>query len=260
MQKIARELNLAETAFVLPATREDCVARVRIFTPAKELAYAGHPTIGTALVLLQEEMISRNSSEFSVEEEVGLIPIRIERGQRPLIWFRMAPIREEDGSSLCARALGLQPQDLLPMEPQLFSAGNPTVVVAAKDRAAVDRAWLDSAGLKTLKYAEDESFCVYLFTPTPDGAYSRMFAPEYGIPEDPATGSSMGPLAVFMMRHKLISSAGGVRFVSEQGTKMGRRSLLHVEIRGNEAADGIFVGGHAAPLVQAVMTLGSNNE
>jgi trans-2,3-dihydro-3-hydroxyanthranilate isomerase len=155
MQKIARELNLAETAFVLPATREDCVARVRIFTPAKELAYAGHPTIGTALVLLQEEMISRNSSEFSVEEEVGLIPIRIERGPRPLIWFRMAPIREEDGSSLCARALGLQPQDLLPMKPQLFSAGNPTVVVAAKDRAAVDRAWLDFAGLKTLKYVEN---------------------------------------------------------------------------------------------------------
>jgi trans-2,3-dihydro-3-hydroxyanthranilate isomerase len=155
MQKIARELNLAETAFVLPATREDCVARVRIFTPAKELAYAGHPTIGTALVLLQEEIISRNSSEFSVEEEVGLIPIRIERGQRPLIWFRMAPIREEDGSSLCARALGLQPQDLLPMKPQLFSAGNPTVVVAAKDRAAVDRAWLDFAGLKTLKYVEN---------------------------------------------------------------------------------------------------------
>jgi trans-2,3-dihydro-3-hydroxyanthranilate isomerase len=102
MQKIARELNLAETAFVLPATREDCVARVRIFTPAKELAFAGHPTIGTAFVLLQEEIISRNSSEFSVEEEVGPIPIRIEGGQRPLIWFRMPPIREGRcyGSSL----------------------------------------------------------------------------------------------------------------------------------------------------------------
>jgi trans-2,3-dihydro-3-hydroxyanthranilate isomerase len=87
-----------------------------------------------------------------------------------------------------------------------------------------------------------------------------MFAPEYGIPEDPATGSSMGPLAVFMMRHKLISNAGGERFVSEPGTKMGRRSLLHVEVRGNEAADGIFVGGHVTPLVEAVMTLGSHNE
>jgi trans-2,3-dihydro-3-hydroxyanthranilate isomerase len=262
MQKIARELNLAETAFVLPATREDCVARVRIFTPAKELPFAGHPTVGTAFVLLQEGIVSRNSGEFSLEEGVGPILLRNEAGPRPLIWLRMPPIREGKcyGASLCARALGLEPQDLLPMKPQLFSAGNPTLVVAVKDRAAVDRAWLDSAGLKTLKYPEDESFCVYLFTPTSDGPYSRMFAPEYGIPEDPATGSSMGPLAVFMMRHKLISKAGGARFVSEQGTKMGRRSLLHVEIRGNEAADGIFVGGHAAPLVQAVMTLGSNNE
>jgi trans-2,3-dihydro-3-hydroxyanthranilate isomerase len=211
MQKIARELNLAETAFVLPATREDCVARVRIFTPAKELAFAGHPTIGTAFVLLQEEIISRNSSEFSLGEEVGPIPIRIEGGQRPLIWFRMPPIREGRcyGSSLCARALGLEPQDLLPMKPQLFSAGNPTVVVAAKDRAAVDRAWVDFAGLKTLKYVENESFCVFLFAPTSSGPYSRMFAPEYGVPEDPATGSSTGPLAVFMMRHHLISKAGG---------------------------------------------------
>ena len=211
MQKIARELNLAETAFVLPATREDCAARLRIFTPAKELAFAGHPTIGTAFVLLQEEIISGNSSEFSVEEEVGPIPIRIEGGQRPLIWFRMPPIREGRcyGSSLCARALGLEPQDLLPMKPQLFGAGNPTVVVAAKDRAAVDRAWLDFAGLKTLKYVENESFCVFLFAPTSSGAYSPMFAPEYGVPEDPATGSSTGPLAVFMMRHRLISKAGG---------------------------------------------------
>ncbi len=71
-----------------------------------------------------------------------------------------------------------------------------------------DRAWLDFAGLKTLKYVENESFCVFLFAPTSSGAYSRMFAQEYVVPEDPATGSSTGPLAVFMMRHHLISKAG----------------------------------------------------
>jgi PhzF family phenazine biosynthesis protein len=82
----------------------------------------------------------------------------------------------------------------------MLNAGNPTVVVAVKDKAAVDRAWLDLTGLRSLKDMESESFCVFVFTPTPDGAYSRMFAAEYGIPEDPATGSSTGPLAVFMMR------------------------------------------------------------
>jgi trans-2,3-dihydro-3-hydroxyanthranilate isomerase len=259
MQKIARELNLAETAFVLSATRKDCAARVRIFTPTKEMAFAGHPTVGAAFVLLQENIVPRDCSNFILEEQIGSVPLRVETGRRPLIWLRMPPVREEKfyDSSLCARALGLEPQDLLPISPQRLSAGNPTVVVAAKDKAAVDRSWLDSAGLKTLKGAENEPFCVFLFALTPGGTYSRMFAPEYGIPEDPASGSCMGPLAVYMMRHDLIPNAGDTRFVNEQGTKMGRRSLLHVEARGKGAADGIFVGGYVTPIVDAVMTLGS---
>src|ERR1700691_3540683 len=80
MQKIARELNLAETAFVLPATRKDCAARVRIFTPAKEMAFAGHPTVGTAFVLLQEKIVASNVSAFLLEEQVGPVPLRIEEG------------------------------------------------------------------------------------------------------------------------------------------------------------------------------------
>ena len=71
MQRIARELNLAETAFVLPATRKDCAARVRIFTPAKELAFAGHPTVGAAFVLLQKGIVPSDSTDFMLEEEVG---------------------------------------------------------------------------------------------------------------------------------------------------------------------------------------------
>jgi len=77
MQRIARELNLAETAFVLPATRKDCAARVRIFTPAKELAFTGHPTVGTAFVLLQKDIVPSVSTDFMLEDEVGPVPIRI---------------------------------------------------------------------------------------------------------------------------------------------------------------------------------------
>jgi trans-2,3-dihydro-3-hydroxyanthranilate isomerase len=258
MQKIARELNLTETAFVLPPTRSDCAARVRIFTPAKELPFAGHPTVGTAFVLLQKGIVSSSRHEFLLEEELGPIPLRIEVGTPPLIWLRTPAIHEGRclDSSLCASALGLEPHDLLAVKPQMLNAGNPTVVVAVKDKAAVERAWLDLTGLRSLKDIESESFCVFVFTPTPDGAYSRMFAPEYGIPEDPATGSSTGPLAVFMMRHGLVPKTAGTRFVSEQGTKMGRRSLLHVDIHGDSGADGIDVGGHVTPIVEAVMTLG----
>jgi trans-2,3-dihydro-3-hydroxyanthranilate isomerase len=257
MQKIARELNLAETAFVLPATREDFVARLRVFTPARELAFAGHPTVGTAFVLLQKQIVLRSSSAFVLEMQAGPIPLRIEGGRCPMIWLRTPLIREGRcyDSALCAGALGLEPRELLPIKPQLLSAGNPTVIVAAKDKAAVDRAWLDLAGLKSLKGAESEPFCVFLFTPTAEGAYSRMFAPEYGIAEDPATGSSTGPLAAYMIRHKLVSGQAGTRFISEQGTKMGRRSLLHVEVQGED--DGIYIGGHVTPVAEAVMTLES---
>jgi len=258
MQRIARELNLAETSFVLPATREDCAARVRFFTPVREMPFAGHPTVGTGFVLMQKEIAPPHSTAFILEEQIGPVLLRIEAGPRPLISLRVPPIREAScyNAALCAQVLGLQEQDLLPIKPQLLSAGNPTVFVAAKDKAVVDRAWLDLAGLRTLKGEESEPFCVFLFAPTPEGAYSRMFAPEYGIAEDPATGSSTGPLAVYMIRHGLLSGRSGTRFVSEQGTKMGRRSLLHVEIQGNEGVDGIFVGGHVTPVAEAVMTIG----
>ena len=117
MQKIARELNLTETAFVLPATRPDCAARVRIFMPTKELPYAGHPTVGTAFVLLQKGIVSSGCHEFLLEEELGPIPLRIEAGTPPLICLRTPAIHEGRclNGSLCASALGLEPHYLLPV-------------------------------------------------------------------------------------------------------------------------------------------------
>jgi trans-2,3-dihydro-3-hydroxyanthranilate isomerase len=82
-----------------------------------------------------------------------------------------------------------------------------------------------------------------------------MFAPEYGVSEDPATGSATGPLAAYMMQHGLLSSADGTRFVSEQGTKMGRRSFLHVRVHGDKGIEGIRIGGHVTPVVTATMSL-----
>jgi len=262
MQKIAKELNLSETTFVTPATRADCAANVRIFTPTKELIFAGHPTIGTSFVLLEEGIVPKDSERFALEEKVGPVSIRIEQGRVepgdcPLIWLTTPPIsygRTLD-RGLCARALGLEPSDLLEIAPQLLSAGNPTVFVAVTDKEAVDRAWLDPLGMTTLKGAQEEPMCVFVFTPTPGGAYSRMFAPEYGIIEDPATGSSTGPLAAFMLQHRLVSGAAGGRFVSEQGVKMGRRSVLHVQLYGEQGAGGIEVGGYVSPVAEATMRL-----
>jgi trans-2,3-dihydro-3-hydroxyanthranilate isomerase len=257
MQRIARELNLAETTFVLPATRADCAARVRIFTPFKEMMFAGHPTIGTAYVLLEEGLVGSTSGMLLLEENVGPVAVRSESGAPPMLWLSTPTI--EDGPfyepDLCAAALGLNANDLLDVMPQRLSAGNPTIYVAVRDREAVDRAWLDLTGMKRLRGSAPEPMCVFVFTPTKEGAYSRMFAPEYGVPEDPATGSSTGPLALYMMRHGLVSSADGTRFVSEQGAKMGRRSLLHVHVRGKDGCECVEVGGHTTPVATACLHL-----
>jgi trans-2,3-dihydro-3-hydroxyanthranilate isomerase len=257
MQKIARELNLSETTFICPVTRADCAANVRIFTPTKEMVFAGHPTIGSSFVMLDEGIVPKNSERFVLEEKVGPVSVRVESGERPLIWLTTPPItygRTFD-RSLCAQALGIEPSDLLEIAPQLLSAGNPTIFVAVKDKEVVDRAWLDLQGMAMLTDERQEPACVFVFAPAPDGAYSRMFAPEYGIIEDPATGSSTGPLAAYMLRHDLVLGVSGSRFVSEQGTKMGRRSTLHVQLHGKQGADGIEVGGYVTPVAEGALRL-----
>ena len=259
MQKIARELNLSETTFVVPPTRPDCAARIRIFTPFREMVFAGHPTIGTAFVLLDEQKVQTTDNRFSLQEEVGPVPVRVDpessSGESPKIWLTTPPIqfgRKYDPLA-CALALTLDVSDVLPdVEPQWASAGSPKIFIPLRDQAAVDRAVLDPAGFAKLKSPENAPVCIFLFTPTTMGAYSRMFAPDHGIAEDPATGSATGPLAAYMMQNNLIRCENKREFISEQGTKMGRRSILYIRILNENE---IEVGGHVAPLVEATMTL-----
>jgi trans-2,3-dihydro-3-hydroxyanthranilate isomerase len=258
MQRIARELNLSETTFVLPADGPDAAARVRIFTPASEMRFAGHPTIGTAYVLRSIGRVPADATAFTFEEGVGPVAVRVDPGDDPMIWLATPPIskgRSYDAAA-CARALGLDTADLLANVPcQILSAGNPNLYVALKSADAVDRAQTDAMALQALFADQPVPVCLFAFAPVPAGAYSRMFAPALGVPEDPATGSATGPLAAFMMEHGLAGASDGARFVSEQGTKMGRRSLLHVLVRGDHGRDAIEVGGHTTALAVATMTL-----
>ncbi len=253
MQRIAREFNLAETVFVLPSERATCALRFRIFTPAMEMRFAGHPTIGGAFVALRDGLVERDARAFAIEELVGDVAVRIEGESEsegsPRIWLTTPPI-EFGGTferGLCARVLGLAESELLDVAPQFVSAGNPTIYVALRDPASVDRAWLDLAGVRELHGGAASVDCVFVFAPTAAGAYARMFAPEHGVVEDPATGSATGPLAAYMMRNGLVSTPDGTHFVSEQGTKMGRRSRLHVRVHGEGGRDGIEVGGSVVP-------------
>jgi trans-2,3-dihydro-3-hydroxyanthranilate isomerase len=257
MQRIARELNLSETVFVRPSERPDCAARLRIFTPAREMQFAGHPTVGTGYILLAEGVVPDGVTRFSVEENVGPVAIDVEAGNPPRIWLTTPPIEFRDAfdAAACAHALGIGPGDLLPATPQIVDAGNPTLFVAVRSKEVVDRCWLDGNAFSQLKPHFDTPFCVFVFAPTSEGAYSRMFAPEYGIVEDPATGSSTGPLAAFMRRHDLLPNSGATRLVSEQGTKMGRRSLLYFDVSSIDTRAGIPVGGYVTPVATGVLTL-----
>lgn len=258
MQRIARELNLSETTFVLPPSQPGADAEVRIFTPGQEMVFAGHPTIGTAFVMRAEGIVDARRSDFTLQEKVGLVPVRVDEGAQPMIWLQTPPIRFDQvfDRGVAAAAVGLSVSDLLDGVPcQLVTAGNPNIYVAVRDVATVDRAAIDVARYRRLVAGQAEATCVFVFAPTPSGAYSRMFAPDLGIIEDPATGSATGPLAAFMMRQGLVASIDGTRFVSEQGTKMGRRSLLHVLVHGEGGKAGIEVGGHVTRVASAVMHL-----
>lgn len=257
MQKIARELNLSETVFIVPAQRADCVARFRIFTPRKEMDFAGHPTVGASFILVHMGFVSPDVHNFYVEENVGAVPIAIDP-RASMFWLRNPPVRElaKVDRNQAAALIGLSPSDLAEADPQILSAGNPTLFVPLKDRSLVDQAFLNTSLWTDIKrQSHPDPMCTFVFAPTTEGAYSRMFAPDYGIAEDPATGSSTGPLAYYMTRNGMTSSLAGSGFISEQGTQMGRRSLLHVRLHGEEGKDGIDVGGFVTPVINGELRI-----
>ena len=149
MQQIAREMNLSETVFLLPPSRSDCAAALRIFTPAREVPFAGHPTIGTAWVLAAHGLAPRGAARFALEEQIGPVPVELEGDtSRPdFIWMRHGDATFDpalENRDAVARALGLAEADLLPGAPiQSGSTGNKFLFVPLLDRAAVDRAVLD---------------------------------------------------------------------------------------------------------------------
>jgi trans-2,3-dihydro-3-hydroxyanthranilate isomerase len=266
MQAIAREMNLSETTFVLRPGRPDCAARVRIFTPTRELPFAGHPTIGTAYVLATRGRLPAGAAEAALEEGIGPVPVRLEGDPRApsFIWMGQAepsfgPVLEQRRS--LARALGLGEADLLEGAPiRTGSAGVLFLYVPLRSAEAVDRAALDVTALLDC-YEEAGGASVFVFAPDPDPAagrvYARMFAPHTaGIPEDPASGSAAGPLGAYLVAEGLVPRGEEVRIVCEQGTRMGRQSFIHVRLRARDGrATDIRVGGGVAPVLEGVLRL-----
>lgn len=258
MQTLARELNLSESSFIFPPADARNAAQVRIFTPQIEMPFAGHPTIGTAFVLTTLGRIVADRSEFVLEENIGPIPIRLESRDPFMAWLTTPPIEfgEQYDRVAVAASLGLGAGEFLGDHPaQVVSAGNPFLYVAFRDRAAVDRANLDVRALERAAPGFGANG-VFFFAPADGGVYARMFAPMSGVHEDPATGSATGPLGAYLARYGLVENKDGVRFVSEQGTKMKRRSLLHGILRlENGALKTVEVGGSAVKVIEATVEI-----
>ena len=263
MQAIAREANLSETTFVLPPEKREHAAKVRIFTPYVELPFAGHPTVGTGWVLIDEGLVGSSAASFTLEEGVGPIPVRVDRGGKDLVlWMSHPPVKFgeviEERLDMAA-ALGLTVGDLLPDVPiQVVSTGVPFVFVALKSAPGVDHAV--SRGDALALVLDTHSLPpVFLFAVVGGNRlYSRMFGPHTGNVEDPATGSASGPLGAFAVRYGLIPPAAQVSIVSEQGTKMGRQSFIHIELTypaGAELPTRIEVGGSVVPVMTAELSI-----
>jgi trans-2,3-dihydro-3-hydroxyanthranilate isomerase len=251
MQAIAREFNLSETVFVLPPADRHHRARLRIFTPANELPFAGHPTVGTA-VLLGAIHDAAEACDIVLEEGIGPVRCAVEalgsgcgfaRFELPQLAREVGPAAE---SSLIAMALGLEPKDIgfdrhLPGR---WSAGNEFTFVPVRGRGAVQRS---RPNMDRWEAAFGSDIGAFVFCGEPVEAknafHARMFAPRLGVREDPATGSAAAALAGMVARGL---DDGEHAFGIEQGYEMGRPSLitLTVAIRAGALAAG-SVGGCA---------------
>ncbi len=261
MQRVAREMNFSETTFVMPPSQPGYAARVRIFTPGRELPFAGHPTVGTAWVLATEGLVPGGGLDFTLEEGVGPVPVRGERVPGGLMfWMTHPPLTFgeviDDRKGLAA-ALGVGEGDLVPDIPmQVASTGNEFLYVALRDARSVDSADSEVARLASA-FAGRKAYPVFLFAAVgADRLYSRMFAYTFGIAEDPATGSGSGPLGAFAVKYGLVPHARHVSITSEQGVKMGRRSIIQIRLEygdDEEIPVRIEVGGAVMPIVNGTL-------
>src|SRR5664279_2364980 len=264
MQSIARELNLSETVFILPPADAKNHFRLRIFTPAAELPFAGHPTIGTGFVLHQQGMTSAGVA-LRLEEGVGVIEVALaSQADGNLLVTMQQPIPQfgviyEDRDRLSA-ALSLTPADLIDGLPaQVVSSGLPFLFLPIRKLEAMRRVRLQMEPYEQI-IAATGARGLFFFTPEVERAgstvHSRMFAPQMGISEDPATGSASGPLGAYLLLYGLVDAATAQHMIGEQGFEMQRPSIIHMHIEGTaEQITAVSVGGYTQAVGSGVLNL-----
>ena len=242
MQAIAKEMNFAETTFVLPADGGGVDMRVRIFTPAEELPMAGHPTVGTTFALARAGIVGPERTSLTLGLGVGPTPVSLVWRGDELRFVWMTQLRPTFGEPIAdsagaAAALRLPAASVagsgLPV--QVVSCGVRFLLVPLATRQAVDSAEFDAAAYDRFRRAAAiDELPVFLFTPEPgaDNAtvYSRMFAAGFGITEDPATGGASGPVGCYLVKNNVVTAEKAGAMLSVQGVRMGRPSYIHIAV------------------------------
>lgn len=249
MQLIAREFNISETIFVFPPEDDQHTVRVRIFTPARELDFAGHPTVGCAYVLatLGQVQLTGSVTNIVLEENVGPVPVKVfadSDGRVIKTELSSAKMPEQLSGApsldMIAEVLSLEPDDILEgtLSPEVMSAGVPFLIVPVKNREALGRSAVNLAKWREhLENTVARDMFLFCFDPELEGSNvrARMYAPSMGIAEDPATGAAATAFAGYLAK-RADQKNGTLRWVMEQGFEMDRPSILEIE---TDVKDGV---------------------
>jgi trans-2,3-dihydro-3-hydroxyanthranilate isomerase len=279
MAQIAREFNISETVFVLPPETPGGTRKLRIFTPGRELPFAGHPTIGTAHLLATRLLDSAVTSdtELVLEEVVGPVRVAARPQADGSLFVQLSAARAPEfrnpalDVAALARALNLEPADFESDLPRGFaSCGTPFLIVPLRDTDALRRARIDSAEWMRIVNAgalggiTDPFWVDHVYPIARDASLAargvdlrvRMFAPGLGITEDAATGAAATALAAHLAAHATPERDGTFKWTIEQGIEMERPSLLYLEADkrdGNVTA--VRVGGYAVWIGEGHLTI-----
>lgn len=234
MQTIAREFNLSETIFVMAPRDPAHSAKVRIFFPTAEIPFAGHPTIGCAILLAEAAHRGDFSTTITLEEEAGLVPVTVSRQAGRIIAELTAPVLPYPAggtpdAALLAAALDLGPEDLGPHAPGVHEGGPRYLYAPLASLAALARARVVEPHWSRL-IAVHGVDSAYLYAKGEDCDFrARLFSPTAGVPEDPATGSASAILAAQLLANGAVPD-GTTRLTLHQGVEMGRPSILRLTI------------------------------